>query len=433
MKKTLALILSLLMVVSAMAVVASAAPTNFAPLNTSPALSDPDARFDMTSGSLGCRFITQGSAKIKGMSIYTASWDIGTFDFKVYKWEYNYAYSVAQEPVAAVTGISGIASGWLDITFPSPIDHGEYVAVMDNFGGKLVCNYRFTDNEYTDVYLNGEKQACSLQWTVEFTEKSGGWYKKVELSAEVDAPAPAPVEKTVNAFSVLNKKIDSLRFDGNVQYEKANEIALRFATSEVLTAIYPYMAGSALKVDGGEDPSTMDVKVYKWKNNYADTVSGTPVVTNEDAVFGGTGWTKWNKSILPENTELAAGEYLVVINDMQAAWAICNYFNAPVEGAAKAVKTYVNGEHKLLDDGSYATLAWKLVFSGANDGLVKADLSADTTPPTEDTNAPAPDTGVDTEQGGAADTADGAIMISLGVAAVAFATVCVLENKKRKH
>ena len=315
MKKTLALILSALLFVSMLVIPVSAGPTIFAPLKGASKLADPDARFDMTNGSLGLRFATQGTAQIKGMSIYTASWDIGTFDFKVYKWEYNYAYSVAQEPVAAVTGISGIASGWLDIIFPAPIDNGEYVAVMDNFGGKLVCNYRWTDNAYTDVYLNGEKKDCSLEWTVEFVEK-GSWYKGAELSAETDAPAPPPAGPTLPAeVTYVNTwgGADVERFDGN----GTAAIAYRFATqgSGKLIGLNPQIAG---------EPGKFDLLVYKWSKNYETTIAGTPVMEMKEINFDKSGkWTDYNgndttdgPAILFENG-LEGGEYLFVMTNFK--------------------------------------------------------------------------------------------------------------------
>lgn len=190
--KTIARILTAAILLGLLMLPAAATPVNFAAFWTDPALADPNARYDMTSGSLACRFATQGEAAIKGLSFYTASWDIGTFDLKVYEWKYNYEYTVAQQPAVSMNDISGIASGWLDIVFPNELPHGEYLAVVDGFDGKLMCNYRFTDNQYTDVYLNGEKQDCSLQWAVEFTRAEGGSYVDAPLSAEVAAEGENP-------------------------------------------------------------------------------------------------------------------------------------------------------------------------------------------------------------------------------------------------
>ena len=247
----------------------------------------------------------------------------------------------------------------------------------------------------------------------------------------------------VHAFSVLNGDIQGSRLDNPGH---ATDVALRFATSEVLTAIYPYMAGSATQADK-TTVSSFDVNVYKWSYNYADTVAGTPVVTVDDLTFGGSGWTNWTKSLLPAGTELPAGEYLVVISDAKVDWAACSYVQAPIVGAEKAVKTYVNGEQKLLADGSYtkvgdeqvnfasgsyATLAWKLEFAGGVDGLVKADLAEDTATPTTATTTAAPDTaGSSDNAGDSTETSDNALVVSMAAAAVmGLAVLCVVKKKQ---
>jgi len=328
MKKTLALILSLLMVVSMMVISVSAGAKNTWS-------NGEESFFDCKDSehSVALRFEITGDGKWTGIAHHTAGDAAATCDLYVYAWSNNYAETVAGEPLYSVKGVTagdGTYS-WCakphmfpDGGFPK----GEYLTVMTNFKDTVngIRNY-FKAGAVAGfkVYQNGAaKGDYSMMWQLQL---DGAWYNSNATfeDTETPAPAPAPAVKTVTAFSVLNQNIQGVFVTSNANNETEKEVALRFATSEVLTAIYPYMAGSAKK---GDNPSTMDVKVYQWKNNYAETVSGTPVVVNDDLVFGDKKWTNWSQNILPEGTELPAGEYLVVLNDMQADWAIRSYINA---------------------------------------------------------------------------------------------------------
>ena len=146
MKKTLALILSLLMVVSVMAIAVSAGTGN---TWTNPEVQ----RIDMNnSHKLGYRFATQGTGGLLGINPYLAGTAGVTFSVKAYAWNSNYETTVAQEPLAAVTNIvfDG-ASKYQEIRFDSALPAGgdylvEICDIVLPAGGWALCNYLFSAN-----------------------------------------------------------------------------------------------------------------------------------------------------------------------------------------------------------------------------------------------------------------------------------------------
>ena len=94
MKRTLAIILTVMTVIAMLAVSASAATAN--------TWKDPrldNERFDGNgTAAIAYRFATQGSGKLVAINPYLAG-ESGKFDLIVYKWDKNYGKTVSGTPV----------------------------------------------------------------------------------------------------------------------------------------------------------------------------------------------------------------------------------------------------------------------------------------------------------------------------------------------
>lgn len=191
------------------------------------------------------------------------------------------------------------------------------------------------------------------------------------------------------------------RFDGNA----SNEIAYRFATQGTgkLIAINPLMAGTS---------GSFDVIVYKWSNNYANTIAGVPIDTVKIEAFDQSD-AKWSsfagKAIVFNNGGLPAGEYLIVMKNFTTEWAICNY----IFSANPGFKVYKNGV------GEDKSLQWQFEFEDGG-WYCDAPLSADVEAPI---SSSAESTAPDTDNGNNPTTSDAmlaasAIVLIVGVAVV---------------
>ncbi|MBE6636723.1 MAG: hypothetical protein E7618_02830, partial [Ruminococcaceae bacterium] len=370
MKKTLALILSLLMVVSVMAIAVSA--------GAGKTWTDPSAeRVDMNNSTkIAYRFATQGTGGLVGIQPYTAGTAGVTFSVKAYEWKYNYETTVAQEPLTAKTGLTFDGkTAYLPITFDKVLPAGgEYLIeicdVVIPAGGWALCQYVFSANPNGafKVYKNGVGSNNTLQWQLVF--EAGGWFKGgAALSEDVGAPEPEgptlPEQVTyVNTWG----KNEVERFDGN----GTAALAYRFATqgSGKLIGINPQIAG---------EPGKFDLLVYKWDSNYETTIAGAPVLEMKEIEFDKSGkWSDYDKNdttngpaiLFPEGLE--AGEYLFVMTNFKdTSWAICNYITDAKtdEGcSAGSFKVYKNGE--CMDKN----LKWQLIFEKG--GYFKPDVLA---------------------------------------------------------
>lgn len=187
MKKTLSIILVVLMAVCTLAVTASAAVAN--------TWKDPktEERFDgNATNEIAYRFATQGTGKLIALNPLMAGTN-GSFDVIVYKWSKNYKNTVAGTPVDTIkieafdqsdtkwSAFSGKAIVFNNGGLPA----GEYLIVMKNFKTEwAICNYIFSANPGFKVYKDGVGEDKSLQWQFEFEE--GGWYLDTPLSADVE-------------------------------------------------------------------------------------------------------------------------------------------------------------------------------------------------------------------------------------------------------
>lgn len=191
MKRTLAIILTVMTVIGMLAFSASAA--NIANTWKDPKLDD--ERFDGNgTAAIAYRFATQGSGKLIAINPYLAG-ESGKFDLIVYKWDKNYGKTVSGTPVLEMKEIvfDKTDAKWTtfndqDITLTTPLPAGEYLFVMTNFKDTswAICNFLFSANPGFKVYKNGEatEEDRSLFWQLVFED--GGWYKDTPLSADVE-------------------------------------------------------------------------------------------------------------------------------------------------------------------------------------------------------------------------------------------------------
>ena len=188
MKRTLAIILTVMTVIAMLAVSASAATAN--------TWKDPrldNERFDGNgTAAIAYRFATQGSGKLVAINPYLAG-ESGKFDLIVYKWDKNYGKTVSGTPVLEMKEIvfDKTDAKWTtfddqDITLTTPLPAGEYLFVMTNFKytSWAICNFLFSANPGFKVYKNGEAAERSLWWQLVFEDE--GWYKDTPLSADVE-------------------------------------------------------------------------------------------------------------------------------------------------------------------------------------------------------------------------------------------------------
>lgn len=190
MKRTLAIILTVMTVIAMLAVSASAATAN--------TWKDPrldNERFDGSgTAAIAYRFATQGSGKLIAINPYLAG-ESGKFDLIVYKWDKNYNKTVSGTPVLEMKEIvfNKEDAKWTSfseqaITLTTPLPADEYLFVMTNFKDTswAICNYLFSANPGFKVYKNGAatEEDRSLFWQLVFED--GGWYKDTPLSADIE-------------------------------------------------------------------------------------------------------------------------------------------------------------------------------------------------------------------------------------------------------
>lgn len=197
MKRTLAIILTVMTVIGMLAFSASAA--NIANTWKDPKLDD--ERFDGNgTAAIAYRFATQGSGKLIAINPYLAG-ESGKFDLIVYKWDKNYNKTVSGTPVLEMKEIvfDKTDSKWStfndqDITLTTPLPADEYLFVMTNFKDTswAICNYLFSANPGFKVYKNGvaTEEDRSLFWQLVFEDE--GWYKDTPLSADVEDGGDTP-------------------------------------------------------------------------------------------------------------------------------------------------------------------------------------------------------------------------------------------------
>ena len=150
MKRTLAIILTVMTVIGMLAVSASAATAN--------TWKDPrldNERFDGNgTAAIAYRFATQGSGKLIAINPYLAG-ESGKFDLIVYKWDKNYGKTVSGTPVLEMKEIvfDKTDAKWTTfddqvITLTTPLPAGEYLFVMTNFKDTswAICNFLFSAN-----------------------------------------------------------------------------------------------------------------------------------------------------------------------------------------------------------------------------------------------------------------------------------------------
>ncbi len=196
MKKVLAVLLSAIMLTGVLAISAFAGTANMWGDNLSP-----EEFFDGNgrgNDSVAVRVVVTGSGKLNRVNFHIACGDddgTASCDFSVYKWAYNYDYTLKQEPVCKIKLEPGDKT-WMwwakGVDLPDGgVAAGEYLLVMDNFQN---CAWALRNNYYGNkpgvlVYENGKvKENHSIGWQFVFDDDT--WYN---VDAEFkDEPSPTP-------------------------------------------------------------------------------------------------------------------------------------------------------------------------------------------------------------------------------------------------
>ncbi len=116
-----------------------------------------------------------------------------TFDFKVYKWDTNYATTVAAEPIVSRIGLeltsANMESNWYYVINLNPdefLGGGEYYAEIDNVDSDwAIRGWLFDPAKYGQflTYVDGEAMNNTLQWQLLF-EDGNTWWAEMKLKDE---------------------------------------------------------------------------------------------------------------------------------------------------------------------------------------------------------------------------------------------------------
>lgn len=198
MKRVFAVLLSGIMLVSMLAISAFAGAGNMwgDSLN-------PEEFFDGNgrgNDSVAVRIVVTGSGKLNKVNFHLACGNddgAASCDFSVYRWAYNYDYTVSQEPVCKIKIEPGDNS-WMwwakGVELPDGgVSAGEYLLVMDNFQN---CAWAIRNNYYgakagVKLYENGQpKDGRSIGWQFVFDDDT--WYNVDAVFHDEASPTEAP-------------------------------------------------------------------------------------------------------------------------------------------------------------------------------------------------------------------------------------------------
>lgn len=108
---------------------------------------------NLNPGTAGMKFTA--TAPFYGVEALCLSWgdNIGNLTFTLYKWNTNYATTVAGNPIAQQTFVNFIDGSYLELSFNSPLPVGTYVWELSN-ATQAVGVWEWTDGTSTAVSYN---------------------------------------------------------------------------------------------------------------------------------------------------------------------------------------------------------------------------------------------------------------------------------------
>ncbi len=258
MKKTLAFILSAVMLAAMLAVsVAADNPQNMWGNNLSP-----EEFFDgngRDNTAIAIRFVlmhkegtTDGRLKKINFHIAQGADDKNaTCDVIIYNWAYNYDYTVAQEPIYKVNINPGDATwNWWQKGIELPdggLAGGDYLVVMTNFQN---CAWALRSNLYDKVagiktYKNGTHLVDrSVGWQFVFSDDTIGMNAEAVLE-DVEAPKPEsssqvtepPVASSDNTSAPAGNATDSNSATGSDDIDNKDTSDSFLTVSIAVTAV----------------------------------------------------------------------------------------------------------------------------------------------------------------------------------------------------
>ncbi len=194
------------------------------------------------------------------------------------------------------------------------------------------------------------------------------------------------------AVSVLAKEIGDKPFalfyiDPPLYENEVDKTKQTFAVTEGDSLAYRFATinnGGTAKMTGfwvlhtSQDEVTYDVRVYRWAYNYANTIASAPVAEALGVVYKDPDTTQDEWFFVDFGTSLAAGEYLVVWDNLSGGTLTeCKFTPDP------CFRPYLNGEP--TEDFS---LWWAIEFDVAGGAYLALPLADDCDVP-ESTEPPA--------------------------------------------
>ena len=164
----------------------------------------PESLVATTSGSAGMKF--NASAPFYGINATCPSWgdNIGTITFKLFKWNTNYAQSIAGMPIAVNTFINFNDNAKLSLTFDKQLA-GDYVWELSN-GTDGVGVWKWTDsNDPVTSYFSGAQVSgnyeSEISYTMDFNYTkltSGTSHTPIAVGSSID---PQNINEMKNYFT----------------------------------------------------------------------------------------------------------------------------------------------------------------------------------------------------------------------------------------
>lgn len=205
-----------------------------------------------------------------GVDVCAASWgnSIGNLTLKLYRWNTNYATSIAGTPIVTRTFVNYADNQWLSLDFETQ-NSGDYIWVASN-PVETVGVWKDTGSHYGKnvAYFNGNVV-------------TGDYNFRIVDSAD---------------HYTSNSPLTSVQLTGT------STAAQKFTTANSFDAIGVQSCSFANNI------GNLTVKLFSWNTNYQTTIAGTPIATKQFVNFFDNSFLKMYFQLQP------AGSYLWVIN-----------------------------------------------------------------------------------------------------------------------
>ena len=278
---------------------------------------------DETS-SHGAQQIEQSSAvqfkstvPFAGISLASASWNnnVGSIRMSLFRWDTSYNKTLSGTPVAIENFVDFADNLTLKFLFDE-VEAGEYLLYMENITGNAAEQVGYwgyaAARENVRVYKN---------------HAVGDFCPALSLLYGVDEIDPfAPISKvSPDATEIIPTKGDVYPAGEYVEYkmDPTSKYGVQFRTDAAFGGCEVYIPTVPVGAN------TLTLALYKWNDNYSETVKAAPV-----AVKTLTGVNRSNWATLAG--DFSAGEYLFVVSDGTVGMTV-----AVVEAAADRVNHYL--------------------------------------------------------------------------------------------